>query len=362
MEVNHTIIDVRGEITKGDIDLNVTYVDSSEPVSEDGWNLVGNPYPAPIDWELIQPNVSTNNVSPTFSVWDMGNQLYTYYSIGNISVNGGIRNIAMSQGFWVQTTGTSPSLIIKESMKTLGSAFFLRTAQLDNLLKIALSDGISTDEAVIHFRDDASQATDHFDAFKMKNDIFNFSSISEENQHLAINAHPVLDTYLEIKLSLQDIEPGSYQMNFSGIETINELNALSLVDNFLDQNIDLLSANQYDFTITDDPLTWGDERFILKFGMANAVTGMVESLMGKVSIYPNPAGDQLTIDLVSPTANEKAIITIHNLTGKIVDEKSFLTKDYSHIETVDVKDLKQGMYFITIFLDGTIYKGKFLKN
>jgi uncharacterized repeat protein (TIGR03803 family) len=73
-------------------------------------------------------------------------------------------------------------------------------------------------------------------------------------------------------------------------------------------------------------------------------------------IYPNPVNDILTInpgkhfDILS--------VKIVNLQGQVVDSQTFIEKSRADI---DVSGLKNGVYFLQIFLDDTVVNTKFVK-
>lgn len=71
----------------------------------DGWNLIGNPYPAPIDWE--SPGISKpTGLDNAIYVWNDNLQDYASYVNGQYN-NNGSRIIPSGQAFWVHTTASS---------------------------------------------------------------------------------------------------------------------------------------------------------------------------------------------------------------------------------------------------------------
>jgi hypothetical protein len=87
------------------------------------------------------------------------------------------------------------------------------------------------------------------------------------------------------------------------------------------------------------------------------VTGIENiSLNKKISIYPNPTANQISVSIENISDPRNSIITIQNTLGQTV-KKTSLTKN------VDVSDLSQGCYFIEIILScGETYKTKFIKQ
>jgi uncharacterized surface protein with fasciclin (FAS1) repeats len=76
----------------------------------------------------------------------------------------------------------------------------------------------------------------------------------------------------------------------------------------------------------------------------------------ELAVYPNPANEQLNIQL--PASGSKALLTVYNHVGQIV-----LT-DYisSGIQQVNVAALAQGYYTVEVELEGRVSRTQFLKN
>jgi hypothetical protein len=74
------------------------------------------------------------------------------------------------------------------------------------------------------------------------------------------------------------------------------------------------------------------------------VSGLTDlALNDLVSIYPNPAVDQLTIDLSKLTGNSVAVQLI-DITGKVI----YATSNLSSTTQIDLSSFNRGVYFLTI--------------
>ena len=102
------------------IDFGITYTATADT----GWNLVGNPYGASLNWDDNTTWTKTN-VNQTIYVWDPnanagnGNFLTWNGSVGSL----GSGLIAPFQGFWVKANGTNPQLTVSEDNKVIGGIF-----------------------------------------------------------------------------------------------------------------------------------------------------------------------------------------------------------------------------------------------
>lgn len=254
--------DIRGVATQGNVSFPVSYT-SSEAPANDGWNLVGNPYPSVIDWNAASGWTKTN-ISGTIYIADNGGAALQYAMWNGVAgVNGGSRYIPIGQAFWVKATTTGPALSATESIKAPGqSPVFFRTASTENLLHIKLSNGVFEDETAIHFRNDATkQFDDHADAWKLKNGLFNLSSLTANNEKLAINSMPSLLCNTRVNLDVADVKPGAYQLKFSNMSSFDADASVILEDHYLHQNIFVSAQDTYPFTVTDALGSKGDQRF-----------------------------------------------------------------------------------------------------
>jgi len=81
------------------------------------------------------------------------------------------------------------------------------------------------------------------------------------------------------------------------------------------------------------------------------------ALNNRISVYPNPASDQVTIAIKRSTQKE-AFIAIYDMTGNIV--RSYTTADTQL--TLNRDGLKSGMYFVSVVVDGKRYTNKLIIN
>lgn len=259
--------DVRGVITQGNatpVTFPVTYTSSGSPAN-DGWNLVGNPFPATIDWNAASGWTKTN-VGASIYIYDNGADPSRFATWNGVTgTNGGSRYIAMGQGFWVKATA-APVLRASESVKSAGTtASFFRESAENDLLRVTLAGGNVTDEAVIHFRDDATAAfDDHADAFKLKNQSFDLSTLDENGQALAINSWSALHCNASIRVHTDKLKPGIFSLQFTNLDSFQGDASVYLVDRFTGDSVAVTHSFAYNFIVSDAASQRAD-RFMLYF-------------------------------------------------------------------------------------------------
>ncbi len=267
--------DVTGPINSGNVTLGgasgISFT-SSGVLADDGWNLVGNPYPSTIDWNAA--GWTKTNLDGSTYMLDNNTGVYAIFN-GITGTNGASRYISSGQAFFVKASSLSPSLLVTENVKAAGTqTAFIREGTPENLLRIALrKDGIQ-DEMIVHFREGATVEFDsQMDAWKLKNSTINFASITDANLKLAINSLPPLPLLegcsTPVKLDISDVSSGTYELSFSEFESFPADIAISMLDKFSNKTQDIRINSTYSFSIDKDvPATFGSDRFVVTFNSA----------------------------------------------------------------------------------------------
>ncbi len=269
--------DVRNPINSGTIAFPASF-NSSGTLADDGWNLVGNPYPSTIDWDAVSGWTRTG-INNAIYMTDNGSAAGTVATyINGIGANGGARYIPIGQAFWVKSDGGPITFQATESVKAPGNAatFFKQGAHQD-LLRVAMIRGVEKDEAVVYFEESATGGFDpEFDAYKLKNVIFNLSTATPEGVELSINGQSFFDCSYTTPLKIDNVSPGVYRFEFTEFESFQNSTAITLVDAFLNEVIDVLELPVYEFEITGDEQSFKD-RFQLKLLNTGINPGLVVS-------------------------------------------------------------------------------------
>lgn len=261
-------IDFTGTLNAGNQSMTVTYT-STGSSTDDGWNLVNNPFASTVGWDTF----TKAGLDGTVYVWNTSSSTYDIWNGSTGGLTDGL--ISSGQSFWVHAT-SAPSLTIKESDKSTTSSSFLRTGALTDHLVVSLSQGDKIDKTYIHFREDATDALEGgFDGLKLSNGIFNLSSLATSGESLAINS--VSKTGCKtIKLNITNISTGGYNLLFEDINTFAVLGA-TLIDNFTNTSVSLTEGYVYNFDVTADIASYGDTRFELQFAATTLNTNLTMS-------------------------------------------------------------------------------------
>lgn len=97
---------------------------------------------------------------------------------------------------------------------------------------------------------------------------------------------------------------------------------------------------------------------ILDSGKPKEILKMEEIKLNKIKIYPNPTSDYLQIDLGS-AEQKRSVQVFDNLGRKLLDQN---INNQENAFSIDVSSLKEGIYYLNILTDKTVYKEKFIKR
>jgi hypothetical protein len=252
-------IDVSGSPNVGNISLPLTYTNTGLP-TDDGWNMVGNPYPSTLDWD--SPNITKSGINNAIYVWNPDLQQFASYVFG-IGTNGGSNNIASSQAFWVQANA-SPSVTVTESSKTSVDGDFLKQPSNTNPFRISVQNSYGSDELAINFESSASTGIDMlFDARKMTSVNTNLPNISSVLNGIdySINQFPSQEIDIPIKI-LSGIS-GMLTISIENTSAFGNVACLILEDLFTGTTYDLSLVSSFPAFINSSTTT---ARFLLHIG------------------------------------------------------------------------------------------------
>ena len=333
-----------GPIWNGTFNLPVTFTSSGD-ITNDGWNLIGNPYPSTIDWNSA--GWTKTNVDDAIYMDDYsGVQPIVASYINGVSTNGGSNIIAMGQGFWVKANAASPVLTIQESVKSAGSqTTYFRQSASQNLLRITLSKDNFKDETVIYFSDAATIGFDReLDAlkFKNRNSLPNLSSLTTgTNEKYSINSIPFLSNSQIIPLDVSNVANGTYKLSFEGLSSLSSAAYIQLRDNYLNSLTDLRKNTTYSFNVDQKKSsTFGSHRFSILFSQDKEVKASVE-----VKAYPNPVGNVLTVEA---NGNNDANGQILNSLGVTIGTLSFERDEQKLVAQFYFTNESRGLYFVRV--------------
>lgn len=227
-----------------------------------GFNLVGNPYPSPINaTTFIADNNSVNGLN-TLYFWTheaTTNGFASYAGgVGVPAISGGVvpdGTIQIGQGFLVNPTSAANSVFNNNQRLATNTGQFIRSSNTStsvtrDLFRLSLrTDANPYNQIAIYYKVGASNQVDNLlDAPLFTNALSNISSLIDNNKYVIQARTGELDLNDEVALSFVAEQNGIYAIKIDGLEGVfaNGQN-IYLKDNLLNVIHDI-KANEYSFT------------------------------------------------------------------------------------------------------------------
>jgi hypothetical protein len=207
-------LDFTGVAANGPINVNVIK-------SDDGFNLIGNPYPSPISLNSLYTS-NSGIIANNFAFWNPNTQAYAQYSDGGGWINNGAAGsndkVALGQGFFVWANSNG-SVSFTNTMRSTTQAFTF-FSEPSKKLRLSVSQNGLNDETLIIENTTASNNLGEEDAKKYQANMENRVSLASitDNSSLAINGFSSIHTATEIPLQLISASNGKVQIIATEIE------------------------------------------------------------------------------------------------------------------------------------------------
>ena len=351
----------QGKARAGEFSKALVYTSGAAypPPEEDytGWNLVGNPYPSNIDWDLVTIPTHMNG---GVSIWDSdGDKYYQYSALGGGDSQA--HYVLAGQGFFVKATDVGVTFTLDNGVRTHksdGTAIdkSMNNNQIrENTLTIGVEGNEGSDKTYINFIEESNLLYDPlYDVYKLfgRNfvpQIFSYINLNEEEEEkLAINSIPFPELDDVVPLGFRVNTPGVYQIEFNGIHSFDTQQPLFLLDNVSGQVYDLREDSIINFNyLNTDP----ENRFDLVFDYITEVKELEEVKAKVWNIYS--VTDRLFIHSEN---NQEANVQIFNIQGQLV----YSSSNIHSFKTGNSLKLPPAYYLVKLVSGDHVQTGKVL--
>jgi len=327
--------------------------------TQSGWQLLGNPYPSPLDFSKTVGIASTNMDDAVYVYQSTGQYVGQYRSYVNGMGSSAASQIASMQGFFKRVTNPNQMAsfaLTNDSRVTTFSTTpsFNRTAA-DPRPQVTMSlKGNSVqlaDETTVYFEQGATAVFDaKFDAYKLANSSgMNISSFITGGE-LSINGLTPLNATVAttVPLNVHVSSTGTYTLNATSLANFTGATTVLLLDAETGDRINLAQQAQYTFTASATALPG---RFSLYFGPAAPLAVNNAALAQQVQLYPNPAHGRFTVVVPAELGKGTVTATLYNQLGQAVAQRKLAMTAAGATSQFDVTNLVLGVY--TLQLSGS---------
>jgi hypothetical protein len=350
------VVTFRGTLTNGDQTLALS---SLRPSNVDGgWQLLGNPYPAPLAYSLVAPSDRAGLEAAIYVYSSTSQYVGRYRSY----VNGiGDPVLPIGQGFFTRVAAglNAATMTFRNSQRLTTpstTAFQRTTADSRPLVQLTLAgSGALLDEATVYFEQGATSGFDAaYDAEKLANPTgLNLSTSLVNGHQLSIDGQPELGTSQRVvPLAVGVPAAGGYTFTASQLLNLSTV-PVYLRDVQLGTLTDLHQQPTYQFTVANAALN--TTRFELVFSPQQVLATVPATLAQQVALYPNPARTQVTLDLPLSLRQQPAMATLLDALGRIMRTQQLPAGLVTH--TLSLTDMAPGVYSLRLTTEqGTITK------
>jgi hypothetical protein len=334
-------VDFVGTLNNGDYTQTLT---RRNQTTDGGWQLLGNPYPAPLDYSLVTADDRAGLEGAMYVHQSTGQYVGTYRSYVN-----GIGNsiIPMGQGFFVRVASgqTSATLALRNSQRVTSYATQVSvqrtTGETRPLLNLTLgSPAGSTDDLYVYAENNATAGYDlKQDAAKLPNATgLNLAALTSDGQPLSIQGLATLAG--RVALRVQVPAAGTYSLTSAELLNLPAGTQPVLEDTKTGQRTPLTAAGSaYTFTVAAGDAT--DGRFWLSLNGANSTTSPLQT---ELALYPNPTREGQATLLV-PTGTAAGQVQVLDALGRLVRQQALTAGGAT---TLKLAGLPAGVYLVRV--------------
>ncbi len=377
-------LDVSGQEfgASGEVDFGITYTTTADS----GWNLVGNPFGATIDWD-DNANWTKTDVDATIYVWDTaangGNGEYLTWNGTTGTLGSGL--IAPFQGFWVKANGPSSDLRVSTENKTTGGSFLRKEKQSPEdypMFEIEISSGGLKKVTSLLFTDQGKQGKDNLDGFTLlplTDNRLDLHTLLNDGTSLAINHLPTLsNNRIIIPLVIRGYREGTpisndYLLRFINADNFPEDWIVLLIDKETGKEINLIEQEEVNFFHTTrqkvqvgKPARTPDLVFLESLSTRFSLMITTEEIEANIprSIfldqnYPNPFNPNTTIPFGLNEASNVQLEVYDILGRKVQTLVNENLNPGKYDINFDASSLSSGVYFYRLITESEVLIKKF---
>jgi hypothetical protein len=354
------VVDFQGTLNNGDLTLGLGSVRNTYP--DGGWQLLGNPYPAPLDYSRVAA-ADRVGLEAAIYVYSSTSQYMGFY---RTYVNGiGNPVLPVGQGFFARVASgqTSAIMTFRNSQRLTvpnGTTFQRTAANPRPLVQLELRAAASpsaADEFYAYAEAGATPAFDvQLDAEKVPNTTgFNLAGVAASGEPLAIDGRAAFTATTVLPLTVGVPAAGTYALSAAALNNLPTGLDAYLADDLTGQTTKLSAGTSYSFSVSAaQAAATISGRFRLLFRPATALATAAPSLSAAdVTVFPNPAHARFTVLLPGLAQATTVQAELLNALGQVVRRLSAALPASGTQLTLETAELATGVYTLRLLAGPT---------
>lgn len=324
---------------------------ASTPISlslNTGWNLLGNPYPAFLNFETILQNFASTEIT--------NNEFWAYSASngGFISFND-LSAIPPGQGFWVHTSTGSPDPLVidvtadlrNSNSSTFNKYEYIPNKELRLTIKNLDSERPQASSAYLRYDRNAYAGRDSKDIPIIRrpdpeNCLLSFDNNGSKNM---VNYVSTEDAHLELPLSLESRMEADFTLSFTGLDQFSEYQCVNLYNSTTGEMTPINGDETINIHLTKDQ----PSAMTLIMSKDDYTDCSLESVFSATGIKISSVDKTIIADFALEKS-VKADIKIYDVMGNLVLTEQ-RNVSYSR-EAFPLDHISSGVYLINVTING----------
>ena len=322
-----------------------------------GWQLLGNPYPSPLDWSTVDATQRPGVSAAMYVYQSTGQYAGTYRSYANGIGTSPIINAGSGYFVRVATAGTPGAVNLTNDNRVTSFAgqptFGRLAADARPQVHLRFSGGSLSDDTFLYLEAGATAAVDaQYDGLKLANPSGLSLAMLAGNASLAINGlAPLAATEVVVPLTLQAPQTGSFELTVADLANFGTATVL-LRDALTGTQQVLAAGTHYTFTLAT--ATAGTGRFSVVLRPATTLATRIELDAASVNLYPNPAHSSFTVQLPPLAGQREVRASLVNALGQVVLSRTIALTTAGATAEFTTQGLAAGVYVLRLQADNQL--------
>jgi hypothetical protein len=328
---------------------------SGATAADAGWALLGNPYPAPLDYSRVAAGDRVNLDAAIYVYQSTGQYVGQYRAYANGV--GGNPILPVAQGFFARVSAgqTSGMLTFRNSQRLTtadGTTFQRTTADLRPQVQLELRGNTGPADTFYAYAENGATTgfDSQYDAAKLPNpNGLNLAGAATSGEAVAIDGRPAFTAATVLPLTVGVPAAGTYTLSAAALANLPTGLDAYLADDLTGQVVKLSTTTSYSFGVTAAQATAPiSGRFRLLFRSTTALATVPNLTADVVSVYPNPAHERFTVVLPGLAQATTVQAELLNSLGQVVRRQSAALPASGTQFALEAAGLATGVYTLRL--------------